>query len=111
MHFFAQRHFFLFFSIKEFFLIIMQGVIVLDPDLSKDYLDLIQNRTKEKRYSFDHAFGPECTNTVCKQFSHECPKSLSHIFLWTFDFGKQENECYYGLNYQFSGSMQFQILF
>ncbi|CAA6657620.1 unnamed protein product [Spirodela intermedia] len=40
-----------------------KGVIVLDPDLSKDYLDLIQNRTKEKRYSFDHAFGPECTNT------------------------------------------------
>ncbi|KAJ0981888.1 hypothetical protein J5N97_010143 [Dioscorea zingiberensis] len=39
-----------------------KSVIVLDPDLSKDYLDRIQNRTKEKRYSFDHAFGPECTN-------------------------------------------------
>uniref|UniRef100_A0A1D1Z2I7 Kinesin-like protein n=1 Tax=Anthurium amnicola TaxID=1678845 RepID=A0A1D1Z2I7_9ARAE len=39
-----------------------KNVIVLDPDLSKDYLDRIQNRTKERRYSFDHAFGPECTN-------------------------------------------------
>ncbi|TXG60016.1 hypothetical protein EZV62_014589 [Acer yangbiense] len=38
-------------------------VVVLDPDLSKDYLDRIQNRTKEKKYCFDHAFGPECTNS------------------------------------------------
>ncbi|KAK9284337.1 hypothetical protein L1049_023508 [Liquidambar formosana] len=37
-------------------------VLVLDPDLSKDYLDRIQNRTKEKTYCFDHAFGPDCTN-------------------------------------------------
>nr|POE59769.1 kinesin-like protein kin-8b [Quercus suber] len=37
-------------------------VLVLDPDLSKDYLDRIQNRTKEKKYCFDHAFGPDCTN-------------------------------------------------
>ncbi|XP_058010379.1 kinesin-like protein KIN-8B isoform X2 [Hevea brasiliensis] len=37
-------------------------VIILDPDLSKDYLDRIQNRTKEKKYCFDHAFGPHCTN-------------------------------------------------
>ncbi|XVE83000.1 hypothetical protein DITRI_Ditri16bG0051200 [Diplodiscus trichospermus] len=37
-------------------------VVVLDPDLSKDYLDRIQNRTKEKKYCFDHAFGPQCTN-------------------------------------------------
>lgn len=37
-------------------------VVVLDPDLSKDYLDRIQNRTKEKKYCFDHAFGPDCTN-------------------------------------------------
>lgn len=37
-------------------------VVVLDPDLSKDYLDRIQNRTKEKKYCFDHAFGPTCTN-------------------------------------------------
>ncbi|ONK74518.1 uncharacterized protein A4U43_C03F7200 [Asparagus officinalis] len=39
-----------------------KGLVVLDPDLSKDYLDRIQNRTKERRYSFDHVFGPECTN-------------------------------------------------
>ncbi|XVF61441.1 hypothetical protein PTKIN_Ptkin08bG0129700 [Pterospermum kingtungense] len=37
-------------------------VVVLDPDLSKDYLDRIQNRTKEKKYCFDHAFGPHSTN-------------------------------------------------
>ncbi|KAK4760920.1 hypothetical protein SAY87_005813 [Trapa incisa] len=37
-------------------------VLVLDPDLTKDYLDRIQNRTKEKKYCFDHAFGPECSN-------------------------------------------------
>lgn len=37
-------------------------VVVLDPDLSKDYLDRIQNRTKEKKYCFDHAFGPQCSN-------------------------------------------------
>ncbi|XP_057960270.1 kinesin-like protein KIN-8B [Malania oleifera] len=37
-------------------------VLVLDPDLSKDYLDRIQNRTKEKKYRFDYAFGPDCTN-------------------------------------------------
>lgn len=39
-------------------------VTVLDPDLSKDYLERIQNRTKEKKYCFDHAFGPDCTNKV-----------------------------------------------
>ncbi|KZV57030.1 hypothetical protein F511_08188 [Dorcoceras hygrometricum] len=37
-------------------------VVVLDPDISKDYLDRIQNRTKERRYSFDYAFGPNSTN-------------------------------------------------
>ncbi|XP_034690363.1 kinesin-like protein KIN-8B isoform X5 [Vitis riparia] len=37
-------------------------VVVLDPDLTKDYLERIQNRTKEKKYSFDYAFGPDCTN-------------------------------------------------
>ncbi|TYJ10734.1 hypothetical protein E1A91_A11G228300v1 [Gossypium mustelinum] len=40
-------------------------VVVLDPDLSKDYLDRIQNRTKEKKYCFDHAFGPQSTNLKC----------------------------------------------
>ncbi|CDP02664.1 unnamed protein product [Coffea canephora] len=37
-------------------------VLVLDPDLSKDYLDRIQNRTKERRYNFDYVFGPISTN-------------------------------------------------
>ncbi|KAK1383143.1 Kinesin-like protein KIN-8B [Heracleum sosnowskyi] len=37
-------------------------VLVLDPDLSKGYLDRIQNRTKERRYSFDYAFGPQSKN-------------------------------------------------
>ncbi|CAI9282751.1 unnamed protein product [Lactuca saligna] len=38
-------------------------VVILDPDLSKDYLDRIQNRTKERRYAFDHAFPPDSTNS------------------------------------------------
>ncbi|KAK2978832.1 hypothetical protein RJ640_030643 [Escallonia rubra] len=38
-------------------------VLVLDPDLSKDYLDRIQNRTKERQYSFDYAFGPDSANS------------------------------------------------
>ncbi|KXZ53067.1 hypothetical protein GPECTOR_8g60 [Gonium pectorale] len=37
-------------------------VLVLDPDDTKDYLDQVQNRTKEKRFTFDIAFGPGCTN-------------------------------------------------
>ncbi|GIL46590.1 hypothetical protein Vafri_3551 [Volvox africanus] len=37
-------------------------VVVLDPDENKDYLDQVQNRTKEKRYTFDIAFGTSCTN-------------------------------------------------
>lgn len=45
--------------------IFFQGITVLDPDREKDYLERIQNRTKERKYHFDHAFGPECTNTVC----------------------------------------------
>ncbi|KAJ4966279.1 hypothetical protein NE237_018128 [Protea cynaroides] len=39
-----------------------RDVIVLDPDLSKNYLDRVQNRSKEKRYCFDFAFGPQCRN-------------------------------------------------
>jgi kinesin family protein 18/19 len=41
-----------------------QVVVVLDPDLSKEYLDRVQNRSKEKKYAFDVAFGPESTNEV-----------------------------------------------
>lgn len=43
---------------------LLQNVVVLDPDLSKDYLDRIQNRSKEKRYCFDHVFGDGCLNSV-----------------------------------------------
>eukprot|EP01023_Acetabularia_acetabulum_P049398 TRINITY_DN5272_c0_g3_i1.p1 TRINITY_DN5272_c0_g3~~TRINITY_DN5272_c0_g3_i1.p1 ORF type:complete len:807 (-),score=147.37 TRINITY_DN5272_c0_g3_i1:260-2680(-) len=39
-----------------------QMVLVLDPDESKDYLDQVQNRTKEKKYTFDVAFGLSQTN-------------------------------------------------
>lgn len=38
-------------------------VVILDPDLSKDYLDRIQNRTKERRYAFDYAFAPNSKNS------------------------------------------------
>lgn len=31
-------------------------VVILDPDEVKDYLDQVQNRTKEKKYTFDVAF-------------------------------------------------------
>lgn len=50
--------------LKQLKFIGLQEVIVLDPDLSKDYLDRVQNRTKERKYCFDHAFSPESTNLV-----------------------------------------------
>ncbi|VFQ70298.1 unnamed protein product [Cuscuta campestris] len=37
-------------------------VLVLDPDLSKDYLERLRNNTKERRYSYDYAFGPNFNN-------------------------------------------------
>ncbi|KAG0625210.1 hypothetical protein M758_2G036500 [Ceratodon purpureus] len=37
-------------------------VVVLDPDTSKDYLDRVQNRSKEKKYAYDVAFSPEAKN-------------------------------------------------
>ncbi|XP_047315459.1 kinesin-like protein KIN-8B [Impatiens glandulifera] len=40
-----------------------KDVLVLDPDLSKDYLDVIQNRTKQRQYTFDHSFGPKSRNS------------------------------------------------
>jgi kinesin family protein 18/19 len=39
---------------------------VLDPDTSKDYLDRVQNRSKEKKYAYDVAFGPEAKNVVMR---------------------------------------------
>jgi hypothetical protein len=41
-----------------------QVVVVLDPDTSKDYLDRVQNRSKEKKYAYDVAFGAEAKNVV-----------------------------------------------
>lgn len=37
-------------------------VLVRDPDVSKEYLDRIQNGKKERKYTFDYAFGPNCSN-------------------------------------------------
>lgn len=41
-----------------------QVVVVLDPDTTKDYLDRVQNRSKEKKYTYDVAFSPEAKNAV-----------------------------------------------
>ncbi|KAI3991609.1 hypothetical protein MKX01_009651, partial [Papaver californicum] len=53
-------------------------VLVLDPDLSKDYLDRMQNRTKEKKYMFDYAFGPNSKNIVIYDLLE---KSSGHLEL------------------------------
>lgn len=45
---------------------------MLDPDTSKDYLDRVQNRSKEKKYAYDVAFGAEAKNVVM----HSLPKCL-----------------------------------
>eukprot|EP00854_Cymbomonas_tetramitiformis_P020909 gene20909-25076_t len=37
-------------------------VVVLDPDSEKSYLDSVQHRSKEKRYTFDVVFGKQSTN-------------------------------------------------
>ncbi len=37
---------------------------MLDPDVSKEYLDRVQGRSKEKKYAYDVAFGAESTNEV-----------------------------------------------
>jgi hypothetical protein len=42
----------------------LQVVVVLDPDTNKDYLDRVQNRSKEKKYAYDVAFGAEAKNAV-----------------------------------------------
>ncbi|CAI5461006.1 unnamed protein product [Closterium sp. Yama58-4] len=39
-------------------------VVVLDPDVDKQYLDKIQHRTKEKHFSFDRAFSGISSNVV-----------------------------------------------
>eukprot|EP00899_Mesostigma_viride_P002293 jgi/Mesvir1/12064/Mv00350-RA.1 len=42
-------------------------VIVKDPDESKEYLD--RNRSKERRYAFDQAFGPSATSRDVYQYA------------------------------------------
>eukprot|EP00878_Enallax_costatus_P036858 GHUV01041431.1.p1 GENE.GHUV01041431.1~~GHUV01041431.1.p1 ORF type:complete len:631 (+),score=211.73 GHUV01041431.1:428-2320(+) len=37
-------------------------VVILDPDEVKDYLDQVQNRTKEKKYTFDVAYDTKARN-------------------------------------------------
>ena len=37
-------------------------IVVLDPDDEKNYLDQQQHRSKERRYTFDRAFGKIATN-------------------------------------------------
>lgn len=37
-------------------------IVVLDPDDEKNYLDQQQHRSKERRYTFDRAFGKTATN-------------------------------------------------
>jgi hypothetical protein len=39
--------------------------VVLDPNVSKDYLDLIQNQTQERRHTFNHLCAPGCSNFAC----------------------------------------------
>ncbi|XP_016899280.2 kinesin-like protein KIN-8B isoform X3 [Cucumis melo] len=64
-------------------------VLILDPDLSKDYLDRIQNRTKEKQYCFDHAFGPESTNqeVYTKSISSIIPGVVQGLNVTVFAYG------------------------
>jgi hypothetical protein len=39
-------------------------VVVLDPDIAKEYLDKVQGRSKEKQYAFDMAFDYTNSNEV-----------------------------------------------
>ncbi|XP_022977208.1 kinesin-like protein KIN-8B isoform X1 [Cucurbita maxima] len=64
-------------------------VLILDPDLSKDYLDRIRNRTKEKKYCFDHAFGPDSTNleVYTKSISSIIPEVVQGLNVTVFAYG------------------------
>jgi hypothetical protein len=42
----------------------LQVVVVLDPDIAKEYLDKVQGRSKEKQYAFDMAFDYTNSNEV-----------------------------------------------
>ncbi|XP_058005447.1 kinesin-like protein KIN-8B [Hevea brasiliensis] len=69
-------------------------VIILDSDISKEYIDRIQNRTSEKIYCFDHAFGPHCTNldvyksSVSSMISAVVLGLNATIFAYGSTFGK-----------------------
>lgn len=52
-------------------------VIVMDPDASKAYLDVVQNRSKEKRYVFDTAF--DVTDTNQRIFEVVCADLVSGV--------------------------------
>lgn len=63
-------------------------VVVLDPDLSKDYLDLIQNRTKERSYTFDHVYAPGCSNSdVYKNISSTIAGVVQGLNATVFAYG------------------------
>nr|ADB85354.1 putative chromosome-associated kinesin [Phyllostachys edulis] len=65
-----------------------KNVVVLDPDLSKDYLDFIQNRTKERRYSFDHVYAPGCSNAdVYKNISFTIAGVVQGLNATVFAYG------------------------
>ncbi|KAG0450971.1 hypothetical protein HPP92_026665 [Vanilla planifolia] len=65
-----------------------KNIVVLDPDLSKHYLDRIQNRTKEKRYCFDHVFGLECPNAdVYKSVSSTIAGVIQGLNATVFAYG------------------------
>jgi hypothetical protein len=53
-------------SSKRDIIRVMDGkiVVVLDPDEAKDYLDQVQNRTKEKRYTFDVAYDTQVRTVI-----------------------------------------------
>ncbi|GJN23159.1 hypothetical protein PR202_gb10783 [Eleusine coracana subsp. coracana] len=65
-----------------------KSVVVLDPDLSKDYLDLIQNRTKERSYTFDHVYAPGCSNAdVYKNISSTIAGVVHGLNATVFAYG------------------------
>lgn len=57
----------------------LQIVVVLDPDVAKEYLDKVQGRSKEKQYAFDMAFDYTNSNEVMAGFLPSLDLST-----WTF---------------------------
>ncbi|KAJ3670072.1 hypothetical protein LUZ60_010396 [Juncus effusus] len=65
-----------------------KNVVVLDPDLSKDYLERIQNRTKERRYTFDHVYAPgSCNSDVYKNISSTIAGVIQGLNATVFAYG------------------------